>query len=377
MDESLTQESAATPKCDNDDWPTTERKIAFFEEHYELLSNGTYGAGEKTYIGQSTGKICRFCEKNETETTFKNVSHAIPYFLGNNQLILNTECDTCNKFFSENLETHLDKYTRPYRLAAQIRGRRGVPSIKSNDKKSRADFDEIMKISAVIDSGFANIDEGKKEVQFNAPREPYIPSAVYKALCKIAISTISSESAVAAFKPTIKWLLSADHKLSPMSPLKVAATFVPGPRPFDRVTTFLFRKKSKASLPYSVFVLAFGNFVYQLVVPALPDAVNGGHLELKMPFFPNPYDKLPTFGELKYGFLDFSSSELHSESAPIVFSFEQAVRIDPDIKEEVDAMEEKTRLMIEEAAYYLAEKRGFKPGDDWADWFQAEAQIRK
>lgn len=32
--------------------------------------------------------------------------------------------------------------------------------------------------------------------------------------------------------------------------------------------------------------------------------------------------------------------------------------------------------MIEEAAYYIAEKRGFKPGNDQQDWLEAERQIR-
>jgi len=31
--------------------------------------------------------------------------------------------------------------------------------------------------------------------------------------------------------------------------------------------------------------------------------------------------------------------------------------------------------MIAEAAYYLAEKRGFTPGDEMADWVRAEAEI--
>ena len=31
--------------------------------------------------------------------------------------------------------------------------------------------------------------------------------------------------------------------------------------------------------------------------------------------------------------------------------------------------------MIAEAAYYLAEKRGFAPGKELADWLQAEAQV--
>ena len=47
------------------------------------------------------------------------------------------------------------------------------------------------------------------------------------------------------------------------------------------------------------------------------------------------------------------------------------------IPEEVNAMQEQTRLMIEEAACYLAEKRGFSQGYELEDWLQAEAQILK
>jgi len=47
------------------------------------------------------------------------------------------------------------------------------------------------------------------------------------------------------------------------------------------------------------------------------------------------------------------------------------------IQQEEQAMEEQTRLMIEEAAYYLAEKRGFAPGHELEDWLQAKAQIIK
>jgi hypothetical protein len=31
--------------------------------------------------------------------------------------------------------------------------------------------------------------------------------------------------------------------------------------------------------------------------------------------------------------------------------------------------------LIAEAAYHRAEKRGFAPGDDWLDWFEAEREI--
>lgn len=37
---------------------------------------------------------------------------------------------------------------------------------------------------------------------------------------------------------------------------------------------------------------------------------------------------------------------------------------------------ETQRMMIAEAAYYCAERRGFAPGGELADWLAAEAQIR-
>jgi hypothetical protein len=40
-------------------------------------------------------------------------------------------------------------------------------------------------------------------------------------------------------------------------------------------------------------------------------------------------------------------------------------------------VDEETRAMIEEAAYYLAEKRGFAPGHELEDWLKAKLQILK
>ena len=37
--------------------------------------------------------------------------------------------------------------------------------------------------------------------------------------------------------------------------------------------------------------------------------------------------------------------------------------------------QEVKRLMIAEAAYYCAEKRGFAPGGELQDWLDAEAQL--
>lgn len=43
--------------------------------------------------------------------------------------------------------------------------------------------------------------------------------------------------------------------------------------------------------------------------------------------------------------------------------------------EEEHIMEEQIQSMTEEAAYYLAEKRGFEAGYELEDWLQAKRQV--
>jgi hypothetical protein len=45
------------------------------------------------------------------------------------------------------------------------------------------------------------------------------------------------------------------------------------------------------------------------------------------------------------------------------------------IPDEISQMHDANEIMIEEAAYFIAEKRGFHPGYELEDWLKAEAQI--
>lgn len=48
-----------------------------------------------------------------------------------------------------------------------------------------------------------------------------------------------------------------------------------------------------------------------------------------------------------------------------------------NVQDEENALKEQDQLMIREAAYYLAEKRGFAPGHELEDWLEAEKQVMK
>ena len=54
-------------------------------------------------------------------------------------------------------------------------------------------------------------------------------------------------------------------------------------------------------------------------------------------------------------------------------SFEEGAVSEESTENELDAEELNRR--IAEAAYYIAEKRGFAPGNEQADWLKAEQEV--
>ncbi len=294
-------------------------KTAFFNENYDLLSLGKYGSGKKKYIGCKDPKRCRFCE--EAEPTFKNESHAIPEFLGNHQLILRDECDVCNEGFSENLEDHLDKYTKPYRTFACIKGKKKIPSYKSKDKLSRISAGKDVELEFWHQPGsdmLSNETQSSMKVKFDF--ESHIPVAVYKALVKIALSLIEDQKELAAFQITIKWLLDADHSRPFMLPLEMLTTYIPGFQPIDSLFAILLRRKEGKSVPYAILVIGFGNWIYQIHVPS--------HLEGQSFTYPLYYYPIPEIEKLKAGELqseriDLSSSEKKPSSKTMILHFRQ------------------------------------------------------
>lgn len=310
---------------------TIEERLEFYEENYVPIAEYHLNKGGKLYIGNND-KICRFCGKGEPDVAFKNIAHAVPEFLGNKQLVLKNECDSCNKFISENLEDHLDKYTKPYRLAAQIKGKKKVPSYKTKDKKSRYEFtsSEGAKIIDREDGDFANFDIENKSLETNFHLEPHIPSAVFKCLVKIALSVID-DSELLQFTNTIAWLLSPEHSKTICKPLILLNAFIPGPKPNKDVTILVLRRKPESKVsPYCHLVVCFGNIAYQIVVPSDID-ISEGTKTVKLNRFPLPFEINWKYGDIKFSQEDLTSSEfVRDKMLPMSFSFDDAIKIDPE-----------------------------------------------
>lgn len=305
----------------------------FYDNYKMLFDNLIILEGEqKIYIG-SDDKKCRFCGKSYPDVTFKNVSHAIPECMGNKQIICKEECDNCNKFFSEKLENHLDKITMCYRSINFIKGKSKIPSYKvKNDEAQRLDAQLennklYYKIRSKEDNGFASLDIINKTLCAELELQPHVPSMAYKALVKMALSVMPKDE-LENFKFSTKWLFSQENK-NIVNPLIVLRTFVPGVNVFKKTLVFLLKKKSlNDRYPNCIFVIAFGNIMYQIMVPTDNECLQQKSQKRILRFI-SPFETGWFLGDPKVEVLDWSSSDIIKEKKEIIyFSAESIQKID-------------------------------------------------
>jgi hypothetical protein len=250
------------------------------DEHYKAIFAGQYGVGHKQYLGPQKPATCRFCGKSTPEITFKHKAHAIPELLGNRQLIITDECDSCNSFFAEELEDHLGKFLKPFRTIGMVKGKTGYPSYLSAKGSDRIDISSSTSFNFFHseDSGFIVDAPEKKELTVNLLIERHIPAAAFKALIKVALS-VMPQSDLKDFSDALRWIRQPTHTHMLVRPLTVLASFVPGFKPFPNTFILLLRKKSDSplsELPACQLVLGFGNLLLQLTVPTRLDCEGQG-----------------------------------------------------------------------------------------------------
>lgn len=299
-------------------------------KNYSPIFIGTYDVGPKVFVGPPTPVTCRFCRRSKPIVTFRKEAHAISQLLGNRQLIVTDECDSCNSLFSRTLEDHLGKFTKPYRVMAGIRGQKGFPTYRTRKKLSRIEFSPAtgLQISQYPEDRILKSVDGEKREQITFFIEKHIPAAVYKALVKISLS-VMPEQELANFEHARRWILCEDHSRPLMKPLKLLFYFVPGFRPFRKTSIMLLRKNSASTeprLPYCLLLLTFGNLQYQIMVPSIADNrvdgqndPEGRRLDYLIPRIPPDFGADWPFGPPEPATVDLSSG-VPVESRPFTLS---------------------------------------------------------
>lgn len=183
------------------------------------------------------------------------------------------------------------------------------------------------------------IDEDAKTIKYEIEIEPYIPSAVYKALVKMALSVMPEDS-LKFFENAISWIMNSDHSKLIMKPLIIFQKFYPGIRPYDKPIVNLFTNKRNGdnNYPSCIFSLAFGNIKYQIVVPSNIDMMIQNN-KISISIIPNPLDFINPFGFSTYEQVDYSGVNLERDKKiPVNYSFQGLEKLDLDsdeVKEQI------------------------------------------
>ncbi len=223
---------------------------------------------EKTYIPTKQEYVCRFCGKDKTQTTFKEVAHAIPEFTGNKTLLTKNECDTCNREFGQKYEDHLAKFLLPANAFMQIRGKKGIPTYKNKDETIRIETKDAKLHITHKNSKNVVFDRDNKTILCELESQPFIPIKAYCAFLKMALSIMPEEELI-NFQECIDYIKGEYKGIFKAFP-SVLITFTNGNRPYYEILNFIcIRKEKNYNLPYMLYVLAFGNFMYQIIVPSV------------------------------------------------------------------------------------------------------------
>lgn len=300
-----------------------------FLMNYDMCAHYNLDEPAKQFIGSKQNRTCRYCQ-GSADTTFKNVSHAVPEAFGNRSLISLDECDRCNKDFSETFEHDFDNFTRPMRTMLRIKGKR-VPSFKTKDERARIDYDAKNNRFLIMEKGeqiICTTDEANKSRHYVLPCQSYKPMGVYRCLVKMALAIMPMDE-LRLFDVARRWIL--DPALATRSPAREWAKCQAfySPKPFDNASATLYRRKGRqARVPYALFFLTSTNVVLQIAVPFSP---RDDHLNGKIPV-PRPDLPLQTKQpDFEWQVQDLQREELETEQFHrFTHTYESVETIDED-----------------------------------------------
>lgn len=233
--------------------------------NYELITFDL-DKDRKIKIGEDNRdkRICRFCNQKKPNVKFKNEAHAISEALGNKKLILNEECDSCNKFFDENIERDFIYYHDLARTMFSIKNKdNNFPKMKGNNFEFFKDKNSNnLSIAILQDVEKHTKGEPPKNVVFKTGNKIKIQN-IYKALCKFALSVIDTNH-IKNFEDTIKWLKNEKEvkELPKIAVLHSYKFFTEKPE----ITLYL-RNNDDYDLPYLIGEFRFTYYMYVFIVP--------------------------------------------------------------------------------------------------------------
>lgn len=213
--------------------------------------------------GRKNKRICRFCNLQSPDVSFKKKAHAISEALGNKKLVLNEECDSCNEYFDEYVERDFVFYHDLARTMFGVKNKENkTPKMKGKNFEFFKDEDKNLNIAVVSNNENETRQEPPKSVSFNTGNKIRIQN-LYKALCKFALSVMDNEF-LDYFADTIEWIRGKkDTELLPRVAVLHSYHFFT-----ERPEIILyFRNNDNYELPFTVVEFSFTCYKYIFIIP--------------------------------------------------------------------------------------------------------------
>jgi hypothetical protein len=183
------------------------------------------------------------------------------------------------------------------RTFARIRGKNGVPTLKSDSARWRIEYDydkNSFNIDHREDDPIFTVDLDAKEITFKLKRDPYTPIGVVKAFVKMGLSLLP-ESEMQYFTECLAWIREGGDEETFITNLPVIYTVTPGAMPNYKISALVLRRDAEhVDVPYEYFVLIYGNEMFQVMLPSRTrdQALNGKPVTIWP--FPHPLASLGT-----------------------------------------------------------------------------------
>jgi hypothetical protein len=250
-----------------------EEALQYFEHNYMEPVLWNLPTPQKMILPATTDQTCRFCGQRPPDVSYKLEAHALPESIGNRSLFTKYECDACNRFFGSSIENDFGNWSKPARTFSRIRGKSGVPTIKKGSGGGwRIDFNEQgdCELTGEEAEGIFEDDKDSRRLTFRLRRDPHAPVAVLKAFVKMGISLLP-HAEVPNFRHAIAWLRADGHRhVAPGIPL--LHTFLPGTTAKEKIAAAIIRRKDQSiDVPYMLFLLLYGNDLFQVNLPSAKD----------------------------------------------------------------------------------------------------------
>ncbi len=297
-----------------------------FSKRYRLVASTLAG-----YVLLPLKRKCRFCQLDETNTTFIRWAHLISETLGENNSISYEECDRCNTLFSK-YEAHLSKYFLPNLTMVGVKGKRRVPIFQSRTENNEetgtiVKFDSSTQHRQIFASKPSDllINEENKTGAITFRKSNYRPIYIYKALVKYGLSLMPNGK-ISDYKNVYSWLIKDEGKIV-LLPSVISRTLTN--KRFETPYALLFEAipemiEDEYFTPRHVLIVCFANLVLQVTLP-VPQSIDINDVlkkTAKVPIYPYVNSDEIAGNSFGYETLDFSSSDSVNSDQKMFIKFD-------------------------------------------------------